>query len=196
VAAEPPHPPLTGLILAGGRSSRMGVDKALLEFEGEPLLARVAARLGTVCEEILVASGDGSRLAAFGLPQVADAVPDSGPLGGLIAGLEHAGHPLMAVVAVDMPFASTELLAAMAAMRRSEDAVVPLSADGLEPLHAVYARPAAGTLRSMLAAGTLSLRRALGSLDVTYVDSDVTGRLDPSGRFAWNLNEPGDLPRR
>jgi molybdenum cofactor guanylyltransferase len=196
VAGAPPQPPLTGLILAGGRSSRMGVDKAMLEFEGEPLLARIAARLGAVCEEILVASGDGSRLAAFGLSQVADVLPDSGPLGGLIAGLERAGHPLVAAVAVDMPFVSAALLAAMASMRRAEDALVPVSADGSEPLHAVYARSAAGTLRSALAAGTLSLRRAIGSLDVTYVDQDVTGRLDPTGRFAWNLNEPGDLPRR
>jgi molybdopterin-guanine dinucleotide biosynthesis protein A len=72
---------LTGLMLAGGRSRRMGVDKASFVFDGQRLGTRVARVLGAVCDEILVASGDGERLAWLGLPQVADAEPDRGPLG-------------------------------------------------------------------------------------------------------------------
>jgi molybdopterin-guanine dinucleotide biosynthesis protein A len=192
--------PLTGLILAGGRSVRMGQDKATLTFEGEPLLARVARLLGDVCDEILVASGDGTRLEAFGLKEVPDAVPDAGPLGGLVAGIEHASNPLVAAVAVDMPFVSAPLVRAMASLWEAEDAIVPVSGRGPEPLHAVYARQAAVPLRLCLADGTLALRRALDALRVRLVDEVAWRELDPSGGFARNLNVPADLggtaPRR
>ncbi len=148
---RPADRPVTGLILAGGASRRMGSDKALVAFDGEPLLRRVATRLLEVCDEILVASGDGERLRAFGHRQVADARQGSGPLGGLVAGIEAASNDLVAAVAVDMPFASSGLLAEMARRWAGEDAVVPVSDRGPEPN-------------------------------------------DPEGRFAWNLNRPGDLP--
>ena len=142
-------PVLTGLLLAGGGSRRMGRDKTAPDFliGGEPLAARVARALGEVCDEVLVASGDGKRMAWLGLPQVADALPDSGPLGGLVAGLEAATHPHVAVVAADMPFASPALLCLLASLVGGHDAAVPVSPDGTEPLHAVYARSALGVLR-------------------------------------------------
>jgi molybdopterin-guanine dinucleotide biosynthesis protein A len=187
------RPSLTGLILAGGRSVRMGRDKATLEFEGEPMLLRVARLLRDACDEILVASGDGVRLKAFGLPQVADAAPAAGPLGGLVAGLERASNLLIAAVAVDMPFVNAGLLRAIASLWVSEDAVVPISADGPEPLHAVYARTAAEPLRGSLAAGTFGLRLALATLRVRFVDDAIWRASDPSGTFARNLNAPADL---
>jgi len=190
----PSAPPrLTGLILAGGHSRRMGRDKATLEFEGEPLLARVARLLASACDEIMVASGDGKRLAAFGLTQVRDAVPDAGPLGGLVAGLEHASHPLVAAVAVDMPFASAPLLRALADERDTEDAVVPVSDRRPQPLHAVYARESAEPLRRCLADGTFALKDALTALRVRFVEEAHWRESDPSGRFARNLNVPEDL---
>ncbi len=171
----------------------MGRDKATLVFEGEPLVTRVARVLDRACDEVLVASGDGARLNALGLKQVPDAVPDAGPLGGLVAGIELASHPLVAAVAVDMPFASAPLLRALADLLSWEDAVVPVSADGPEPLHAVYARRAAEPLRRSLAGGTFALRAALAGLRVRFVDEAVWREWDPSGRFARNLNEPADL---
>jgi molybdopterin-guanine dinucleotide biosynthesis protein A len=91
-------PLLSGLLLAGGGSTRMGRDKTAPDFlfEGEPLAARVARLLREACDEVIVASGDGERLAWLGLPQVADAIPGSGPLRGLVAGLEAAKHQLVA----------------------------------------------------------------------------------------------------
>src|SRR5919201_1260463 len=94
-------PEMTGLILAGGRGTRMGGGKAGLEVESEPLARRVAARLADACDVVLVASGDGRRLGWLGLPQVEDPIPDAGPLAGLVAGLEAATTPLVAAVAVD-----------------------------------------------------------------------------------------------
>ena len=116
---------MTGVILAGGRSSRMGTDKALIEFDGEPLGERVLRMLRAACDPILVASGDGRRLGSLGVPQVADVVAEAGPLGGIVAGLEAAETDLVAVVAVDMPFASAEVLRLLAERWNGEDAVVP-----------------------------------------------------------------------
>jgi molybdopterin-guanine dinucleotide biosynthesis protein A len=186
---------MTGVLLAGGRSRRMGIDKASagFEFEGEPLAARVVRLLGDTCDEILVASGDGERLAWLGLPQVRDARAHRGPLSGVVAGLEAASNDLVAVVAVDMPFVNARLLRELARLRVEDDALIPMSARGAEPLHAVYARTAAGPLRDRLETGTLAIRAAVETLAVRYVQEDVWRTFDPSGAFASNLNRPSDL---
>jgi molybdopterin-guanine dinucleotide biosynthesis protein A len=184
---------MTGLLLAGGSSSRMGADKAELRFEGEPLVRLVADLLARACGEVAVASGDGRRLAWLGLPQVADVVPSAGPLAGLVAGLEVARTELVAVVAVDMPFASPAVLELLAERWDGQDAVVPRSDAGLEPLHAVYARAAAGRLRAALESGERSVQRALAGMDVLVVEPDEWRAADPTGRFSWNVNRPEDL---
>ena len=188
--------PLSGVLLAGGRGTRMGRDKATLEFEGRTLAERVAAVLSDACDEVLVASGDGRRLGWLGLTEVADARPDAGPLGGMVAGLESARHPLVAVVAVDMPFASSAVLRLLAAGWRGEDAVIPRSRHGLEPLHAVYVRNAAAALRRRLESDDRSVAGALGDLTVRVVEADEWRPADPAGRFAHNLNRPDDLSPR
>jgi molybdopterin-guanine dinucleotide biosynthesis protein A len=187
---------LTGLILAGGSGLRMGRDKASMPFEGEPMVSRVARALGPVCDEVLVASGDGSRLGWVGLRQVADAAPDAGPLGGLVPGLEASTTELTAAVAVDMPYVCSALLSLMARLWNGEDAVVPVSARGPEPLHALYAGAGAGPrLRDAFTEGTRSLRDALQVLSVRSVAEEIWRDVDPKGRFAWNLNRPDDLAR-
>jgi molybdopterin-guanine dinucleotide biosynthesis protein A len=185
--------PLTGLLLAGGAGHRMGTDKADLIVRGERLGRRVARVLEDACDEILVASGDGARLAWLGQPQVADAEPGLGPLAGILAGLEAAQHPLVAVVAVDMPFASAAVLRLLAGLWDGEHGVVPVTERGPEPLHAVYARSAAAAVRDLLGAGRRSMREALDALEVRLVERDVWGAADPTGGFAVNLNRPGDL---
>ncbi|MFL5798256.1 MAG: molybdenum cofactor guanylyltransferase [Actinomycetota bacterium] len=186
---------LSGILLAGGSSSRMGADKSDLLFDGEPLARRVAAVLAQTCVEVVVASGDGRRLDWLGLPQVADVIPDAGPLAGLVAGLEVARTELVAVIAVDMPFASPAVLELLAERRDGQDAVVPRSHGGIEPLHAVYARTAAGPLRTALESGEHSVRRALAGMDVLVVEPDEWRAADPTGRFSWNVNRPEDLAR-
>jgi len=186
---------LSGLLLAGGGSVRMGRDKTAGDFlfEGEPLAARVARLLSEACEEVLVASGDGARMTWLGLPQVADEVPDRGPLGGLVAGISRVRRPLVAAVASDMPFASPALLRLLASLADGFDAVLPVSERGLEPLHAVYARSARSGLRRALGEGRLAIRDAVGGLRVRLVEPPEWREADPSGRFAWNANAPGDL---
>jgi len=187
-------PRVTGLLLAGGMSSRMGADKAGLEFQGEPLARRVAAVLGRVAERVVVASGDGRRLAWLGLEQVPDAIPMAGPLSGIVAGLEGVGTTLVAVAAGDMPFASDSVFRLLVGRWTGEDAVVPVSSRGHEPLHAVYAARAAPEIRARLEQGERSVLRCLDGLRVREVPPDQWTTVDPAGAFAHNLNRPEDLP--
>jgi len=193
--------PLAGLVLCGGGSTRMGTEKALIPVAGRPLVLHVAALLERAADPVLIAPGRTGRLGRLGYEEVEDEVSDSGPLGGLVAGLAGSPHPLTAVVAVDMPFASPDLFTLLAGIHSDEDAVVPRSASGPEPLHAVYASAAVPKLRRALAAGRLALRAALSDLRVRWVDEDEWRSVDPSGRFALNLNRAEDLdliedPRR
>jgi len=184
---------MTGILLAGGRSSRMGRDKATLQFGGEPLAARVLRELRVACDPVFVASGDGERLAWLEAPQVADAIPAAGPLGGIVAGVEAGTTELVAVVAVDMPYANAALLRLLASLAAGEEAIVPVTERGLEPLHALYAKAAAATLRDALRRGERSMHGVLRELRVREVGPPEWTRADPSGRFAINLNQPSDV---
>lgn len=185
--------PLAGVVLCGGSSSRMGRDKALIEVRGRALVDVIAERLDEVADPVLLAPGRTGRLGRRGRPEVADVVPDGGPLAAIVAALEASPHLLVAVVAVDMPHANPSVLKLLAELHDGEDVVVPLTATGREPLHAVYARAALPALRGALDAGRLGMRAVLDELVVRDVGANQWGPLDPTGRFAVNLNRAEDL---
>jgi molybdopterin-guanine dinucleotide biosynthesis protein A len=175
---------LTGLVLAGGRSTRMGADKATLVVDGQRLVDRAVATLAEVCGEVLVAAGT-RPLEGLDVEQVPD--DGTGPLGGIVAGLQRCTTPLLAVLAVDMPAASAEVFAALATQWTGEAGVAPRVSGVIQPLHAVYATAAADEFALLLADGERSPRRALEQLAARFVDYS-------SAAFAVNLNRPEDLP--
>lgn len=184
---------LAGLVLCGGGSRRMGREKALLEVGGHPLVLHVAERVAKVADPVLLAPGSPGRLGPLGYPEVADVLPGAGPLAGLAAGLQASPHALLVVVAVDMPSASPHVLALLADLHRGEHAVVPVTAAGPQPLHALYARDALPILRRNLLGGRQAVREALRDLRVRWVPEAEWRKVDPSGRFSLNLNRPEDL---
>src|SRR5207247_9215627 len=125
-------PPLAGLVLCGGRSTRMGREKALVEFAGEPLVLRVARRLARAADPVLLAPGRPGRLGALGFAEVADEVADAGPLAGIVAGLANSPHDLMAVAAVVMPYQSADPFVAPPLAHGSEGSLVRVSVSGTE----------------------------------------------------------------
>ena len=131
---------LTVVIQAGGQSTRMGYDKALLPFLGQPLITRLVTRLAPIADEILVTTNRPSDFSFLGLPLFPDKIPNRGALGGLLTAIEAATQPLVAVVACDMPFASPGLVQFQRNLIESEaaDVVIPKTELGYEPLHAVY----------------------------------------------------------
>jgi molybdopterin-guanine dinucleotide biosynthesis protein A len=186
------RPALAGAILCGGLSTRMGRDKALLDIDGATLLERAVARLQTVADPVLLASGSRelTHPACFSVP---DDMTGVGPLAGLLAVLRASPHQLCAIVAVDMPDISPDLLRRLAALREGEDAVVAVSPRGLEPLHAVYARSALAAVEAALREGERSLHGLLQRLRVRRVNAaDLLGAR-AAARFAVNLNSPADV---
>jgi molybdopterin-guanine dinucleotide biosynthesis protein A len=184
----------SGIVLAGGASSRMGRDKASLSVGGLPALERAAGTVARVCEEVVIAAGDHSplRLSAVATVWVSDPPGMGGPLAGLAAGLGAARHDLAIVVACDMPFLSDRLLSHLRDIAEGCDAVVPLINGTPQSLHAAYARDCLPAVESLLRLGATSLRELLPCLRVKYLSESRCRALDPSGLSWFNMNTPGD----
>jgi molybdopterin-guanine dinucleotide biosynthesis protein A len=187
---------LTLAVQAGGRSSRMGTDKALLPFLGRSLIQRVIERLAPIADEILVTTNRPDDYLFLGLPLYPDLEPGRGALGGFYTALQAASYPLVAMVACDMPFASRTLLAAQRDLLLSLDVdlVIPSSAEGLEPLHAVYrCETCLPAVRAAMQTEDWKLISWFPRVRVhTLLPEEVT-RLDPGPHIFMNVNTPADL---
>jgi molybdopterin-guanine dinucleotide biosynthesis protein A len=172
----------------------MGTDKAQMLFGSEPLVVRAVRTLAKACADVVVASGDGRRLDHLGVTQVADAIPGAGPLAGIAAGLEAAHHDLVAVLAVDMPFASPAVFGLLAGLWRGEAAVIPVVGGGWEPLHGVWARSSAPLIAERLEVGDRAVMRVLATLDIRLACDDEWMTVEPTATFCANLNIPSDVP--
>jgi molybdopterin-guanine dinucleotide biosynthesis protein A len=187
---------LTVAIQAGGNSTRMGRDKALLPFLGKPLIARVLERLAPLADEILVITNRPQEYQFLGVPLYMDIVAGRGALGGLYTCLSVAHNALVAVVACDMPFVNRHLLAAMVDRLLSQDldAVIPLTAQGMEPLHAVYRRETClPAVREALEGGAWKLIAWLPAVRVLTLQPEEIAPFDPRGTAFWNLNTPEEF---
>ncbi len=160
--------PISGAILAGGRSSRMGRDKAFLPFpapDGPPLIARQAALLRSVGADDLLISGRPSVDYTTAVPDahvVTDPVPDAGPIAGLAAVFAAARHPWVLVIAVDLPRLTTDYLQKLITSGAGRVGVVPRGSQGYEPLVALYPRCLLSEIQSALAKGeSLSLQNLI-----------------------------------
>lgn len=181
-----------GFVVAGGRSRRMGRDKALLPWNGSTLLDHAVARLRAVCGDIRILSGAERRYTDRGIPVETDTVPDAGPLGGIYAGLAAMGPGTGLFLGVDLPFASVELLRRLLDLSAGHDAVVPLSARGPEPLCAVYRSTCADPIRRRLEAGQLKATSFWPDVDVLQAGADHLAALGPLDDLFRNVNTPAD----
>jgi molybdopterin-guanine dinucleotide biosynthesis protein A len=187
---------LTISIQAGGDSSRMGRDKAILPFLGEPLIQRVIARVSHLAEEIIVTTNNMDDYRFLGVSLVKDVIPGVGALGGLYTALRAASFPLVYVVACDLPFANADLLDACREILddTGADAVIPSTEHGLEPLHAIYRKDRC--LPAVEAAIKAGKRRMISwhvNADVHILSPQKTLYYDPHGVTFLNLNTPADF---
>lgn len=189
---------LTAVILAGGRSSRMGTDKALLRLPsgGPTLIARVVAAAQAVVAEIVIVADDAARLPALPAHIVPDALPGAGPLAGLVAGFAAARHADILALACDLPYLSVPLLRWMAAQPRTWDALVPRLPDadgkeGWQPLHALYTRACDAPMRAALDAGERQLIACFAAIRVQPLTLDAMRPHDPDLHSTRGVNTPG-----
>jgi molybdopterin-guanine dinucleotide biosynthesis protein A len=184
------------VIQAGGASSRMGRDKGLIPFLGEPLIQRVLKRLEHISDEILVTTNTPQDYQFLGIPLFSDIFPDRGALGGLYTALQAASHPIVAVVACDLPFINARLLVAEKDMllKTQSDVVVPSASEGLEPLHAIYRSAAClKPVKNALDAGKWRVDVWFDQVDLRIFSNDEILRYDPQFLSFRNVNTPQDL---
>jgi len=187
---------LTVAILAGGRSERMGRDKALMPFLGRPLILRIIERLRPLTDDLFVMTDRPADYAFPGIPIHADLEPGRGTLGGLYSSLMRARNPCVAIAACDMPFASPALFehALGLMMASGADVVIPSTEAGLEPLHAVYRRATClPVLQAEMEAGGRKVIAWLPRVKTQILAPEATAVYDPLGLAFWNLNTPEDF---
>lgn len=196
--------PLSAAVLAGGKSERMGRDKAFLRLEpdGLMLLEIVLDRLHGVADDVLIVANDASRYEGFGARVVPDVIPGFGTLSGIHAALTAAEHAHCLVVACDMPLLSPAVLAYMAEQPRDFDVLIPqtpgFSRQGnsgqiYQTLHAVYARRCAEPISVQLAAGNHQVMGFFPGVNVRVLDRAVLLALDPQELTFMNTNTPDAL---
>lgn len=186
------------IILAGGRSSRMGTDKALLPLANAPhgtFLAHLAATLSSLSNELLLVARDEEqaaryRVAAAGVRIVIDKVPDYGPLMGIYSGLSAIQAAKALVVAVDMPFVQSALVSLLLARASDTAMTVPVVNSVPQVLCAVYPRSFLPQIETNIAQGKRDPRSLLTSAPVQYIDETQLRAVDPQLRSFINVNTP------
>lgn len=185
------YPDVTGVLLAGGQSRRMGQDKALLKFNGQPLFERSLALLHRFFSKVIIA-GDRPDLAGPDIPAVQDRYPGSA-LGGLHTGLKTAQTDWICVAPCDMPFPDGRIIERLLAQRNGFDAVVPRTPEGYEPVFALYHKNCLAQMEEMLRRNQFRIYDFYQRINIRYLDP-------PELAAGWqrallNVNTPRDLAR-
>ncbi len=187
---------VTLAVLAGGKSTRMGRNKALLPIHGRPLLVHIIERLKPLADEVLVIARTPETYTFLGVPVILDRYEDVGPLAGLHAAFTAAHGDLAMVVACDMPLVRRETFAYLLSLAEGVDVVMPRIQGREEPLHAVY-RPVTclPAVEAAIHRGQKRLISFLPDVRVRYVDDTMLRGVDPELRSFVNVNTPEEWER-
>jgi molybdopterin-guanine dinucleotide biosynthesis protein A len=180
---------ISGYILAGGKSNRMGTDKALLLVQDVPMLKRMIRLIGPFCKTILI-SGQNADYIDFNIEMVPDLYTGCGPISGIISSLKHSSTEWNLLVGVDVPFINEELIQYLISQIGQYDCIVPEHEGGVEPLIGLYNRQILPIIEEMISKGDYKLMRLLAKLNTRYVDCNNLVKQFP--RLFFNINRPGD----
>jgi molybdopterin-guanine dinucleotide biosynthesis protein A len=187
---------VTGVVQAGGKSTRMGGEpKALVELGGRRLIERVVGVLREVVDDVLVVTNTPDLYRFLDLPMVPDVFVDHGSLGGIYSGLAAAPGDSAFTVACDMPFLSAAVARLVVARAGEADVVIPRAGDQLQTLHAVYGKRCLPAMETRLNAGRLKITGFFDDVRVLEVpEAEVARHADPALVF-MNVNTPEELAR-
>ncbi|WP_167617654.1 molybdenum cofactor guanylyltransferase [Maribellus sediminis] len=182
--------PITGIILTGGQSKRMGSDKALLQLEGKTLLKRAVDLCTGLCDEILISSNNPEHQVE-GIQRIDDEIADCGPIGGIFSCLKHSASDWNFVLSVDAPFVQPDFIQFLKNKTDQFDAIVPVHDGKKEPLIAMYHKNALPQIEAQIKAENYKLHFLLQELNTNFVDA--TEWLVRYPELFRNLNAPEDL---
>ena len=185
---------LTGIVLAGGHSIRMGCDKASLPWRGGDLLHAVLGALAPACSRLIVVSNQPRMITLPAVSIVADSYLGCGPLGGIQAGLAASCNDYNFVVACDMPYIDSRAVAFMADVGSGFDVAVPFIDGYFHPLHAMYHRRCLPRVEEMLREGRYRIIDLYPKVNVRLVSAEELAQFSPDCAMLRNLNSPTDLP--
>jgi molybdopterin-guanine dinucleotide biosynthesis protein A len=187
---------VTGVIQAGGHSTRMGGEpKALLELGGKRIIERVVDAVGGVLDDLLLVTNTPDRYAFLDLPMVSDAFPDGGALGGICTGLRAAAGDAAFTVACDMPFLHPAIVRMVVERAGEGDVVIPRMGAQLETMHAVYAKACLAPMEAQLRAGRLKIVGFFPDVRVVELEAAPMARYRAPEVAFMNVNTPEELAR-
>jgi molybdopterin-guanine dinucleotide biosynthesis protein A len=189
---------MTSIILAGGKSLRLGQSKALQIIGGKSLIQWVVDRLAILSTEIIIATARGETIpcsSAVSIKTVADIYPGKGPLAGIYSGLIASSGSRAIAVGCDTPFLSVSLLKYMTQIRPTSDVVIPRVKEKVEPLCAVYSRSCLAPIQGLLERNELSITKLFDMVKLRYIEEHEINNLDPEHLSFFNINSQADLDK-
>ena len=188
---------LTGIVLAGGKGSRIGCNKSFLKIGDCYLIERVIDRLSQLTSTVLVVTNkdqyDLMKNYRLRADVLADLYPDRGPLGGIYTGLLSSQNTYCLTVACDMPFINSDLMNYLTDKAAGHDAVVPKIGGRIEPLHAIYSKNCLPKIDCVLQAGILHISHLFSLINTGYVTEYEINMFDPDHLSFFNINTESDL---
>ncbi len=181
---------VTGVILAGGKSRRMGRDKAFLPFGNGLLIERVIEVIQRVTSDVIVITNTPEQYQRFGLPLFADIIPEAGSLGGIYTGLVYAKTPYSLCLACDMPFVKPAFLRFLCDTAAEADVVIPRDVEDFQPLCAVYSQACREPIHQRIEAGRLKITGFFDEVGVRVIEGELLAGYDPHNVMFFNANTP------
>lgn len=185
---------MTGIILAGGKNSRMGTKKAFLTIDGVRLIDKIINVYQEIFAEIIIVTNDPLAYTDFfATTIVTDIYKEKGALGGIYTGLFFASHDYSFVAACDMPFLNKDFIIYLTEQVGKYDIVVPQLSDGFQPLHAIYSRNCLIAIKKLLTADKLKLTGFYKEMRLLCIPEEKIKPFNKDGQLFLNINTPADL---
>jgi len=184
---------MTGVILAGGKNSRIGTNKAFLVVNGTRIIDRTVGIFKDIFAEVIIVTNEPLAYLDQNVTIVTDILPDKGALGGLYTGLFFASHNRAFVCACDMPFIDKKFIEYMMSQAGSYDVVSPDAGDGWQAMHAIYDKKCLPEMKSLLDQGKLKITAMYKSCKTLTIRSNIIDTFDPGKKMFLNVNTYDDL---
>jgi molybdopterin-guanine dinucleotide biosynthesis protein A len=184
---------ITGVILSGGKSIRMGKNKAFIQVEGVPIIKRIHNLFRELFREVIIVTNDRDLFSDFDSKIYSDLIPGKGALGGLYTGIFFSSFYHSFCVACDMPFIKKALVQYLIENMDNRDVIVPRTKDGLQPLHAIYSKNCIDPIRKSIDEGKSKIIDIYDQVNVKIVDEEDFLCFDPGRESFINVNTPEEL---
>jgi molybdopterin-guanine dinucleotide biosynthesis protein A len=184
---------MTGIILSGGKNRRMGTNKAFLKIDGERLIDRTVRIFREIFKEIILVTNSPLEYLDQDVEIVTDIYKGKGALGGIFTGIFHAAGSENFVAACDMPYLNRSFIEYMAGLAKGYDIVVPHTAEGFQPLHAIYSKNCLAPIKKLLLEDKLKVSGFFKGRKIFMIEEEILRSFDPEGRMFFNVNTKDDL---